>query len=184
MNGRGPHWEFHAVPDPVAGLEAAYQGIYFGLLGWGNSRLNQRLEVRGGDLETRNGWHRVLLVTPWTGLHAYLPEKPHNPPGLPAPEAFETEEEGRVTAGGKVTLAFGGHQRELQVAHDSRLGHHLTEVLLHDVGAFADTEEAMVWARGVAASREGEKETPPSPRPEPRRVSRRDLLRGRLGGGN
>jgi hypothetical protein len=175
-------WEFHAVPDPVAGLEAAYQGIHFDLMGLGNSRLNGRLEVRGEGPETDSGWHRVVLVTPWTALRVYLPEEPDNPRGLPDPAELEREDDGRVTPGGELRLAFGGSEHELEVAYDPRVGHHLVEELLHDMGAFSDTDEALEWAREVARRRDGR----PAPEagkasPEPRRLSRRDLFRGMLG---
>ncbi|HKJ71290.1 MAG TPA: [NiFe]-hydrogenase assembly chaperone HybE [Gammaproteobacteria bacterium] len=174
-------WEFHAVPDPVAGLEAAYQGIHFDLMGLGNTRLNPGLEVRAEGPETEGGWHRVVLVTPWTAQRVYLPVDPATPEGLPNPSNLECEDDGRVTTGVEVTLTFGGRARELEVAYDPRLGHHLTEELLHDMGAFGDTGEALEWAREVARHLDGR--PPPEAagsRPGPRKVTRRELFRGLL----
>lgn len=182
MTGRSPRWEFHAVPDPVAGLKAGYQGIYFDLLGRDDPRLNHRLEIRGEDPETRDGWHRALLVTPWQGFFAYIPADPEDPTGLPAADELEADEEGRVAPGSELGLDFGGRTREVEVAYDPRVGHHLVELLLRDTGAFADTEEALAWARTVAASREGREDPAPAGETGPRQVSRRDLLRGRVGG--
>jgi|GEM_PF-6230974 len=181
MDEHAPRWEFHAVPDPVAGLEAAYQGIHVDLMGMGNPRLNAALEVRGEGPETVGGWHRVLLVTPWTALRVYLPVDPAEPAGLPDPGELECEDDGRVTPGVEVDLSFGGHPCHLEVAYDVRLGHHLVEPLLHDMGAFDDSAEALAWAREVARQLDGA--PPPSPeegRPQPRRMSRRDLFRGFL----
>lgn len=178
-----PHWEFHLVPDPVAGLEAAYQGIHFDLMAVANPRLNERIEVEGADPETADGWHRLLLVTPWTGLRVYLPVDPGDPAGLPEAADLACEADGRVTTGSEVRLAFGGGEVALEVAYDPRLGHHLVEGLLTDMGAFSDTGEAVEWAREVARRRD-RRPRRASDRTPPRsgRLSRRDLLRGRLGG--
>ncbi|MFP4560484.1 MAG: [NiFe]-hydrogenase assembly chaperone HybE [Thiohalorhabdus sp.] len=177
-----PRWDFHPVPDPVAGLEAAYQGIHFELLAYGNPRLNERLEVRAEGPETREGWHRVLLVTPWTAMRVYLPQDPDHPSGLPGPESLEVEDDGRVVPGCEVELVFDGVARALEVAHDLRVGHHLTETLLPSMGAFQDTEEALGWARERAAHRDGQEAPARAAAPAaPRRVSRRDLFRGLLG---
>jgi hypothetical protein len=175
-------WEFHAVPDPVAGLEAAYQGIAFDLMGLNNPRLNARVEVAAEGPETAGGWHRMVLVTPWIAQRVYLPEDPAEPVGLPEPGELECEDDGRVTPGVELKVTFQGAERELEVAYDPRLGHHLVEELLHDMGAFSDTDEALEWAREVARRLDGR----PRPAgdggsPEPRRLSRRDLFRGFLG---
>jgi len=175
-----PHWEFHAVPDPVAGLEAAYQGIQFDLMGMGNPRLNSRLDVRGEGPETVGQWHRILLVAPWTALRVYLPVDPGSPAGLPEPGSLEWEDDGRVTPGVEVDLAFGDRTYSLEVVYDPRLGHHLVEELLHDMGAFGDTGEALDWAREVARRRDGGPPPESGSQPEPRRMSRRDLFRGFL----
>ena len=183
MDDHSPaRWEFHAVPDPVAGLEAAYQGIQFELMGLGNPRLNSRVEVRAEGPEEADGWNRMVLVTPWTALRVYLPRDPAAPEGLPDPETLECEDDGRVTPGTELRLEFSGQGRELEVAYDPRLGHHLVEELLHDMGAFSDTEEALEWARAVARRLDGPSrdQAEDSPRPEPRRLSRRDLFRGFL----
>ena len=179
-----PRWEFHQMPDPVAGLEAAYQGVLFDLMGLGNARINSRLEVTAEGPERAGEWHRVVLVTPWTALRVYLPVTPAQPEGLPAPADLEWEDDGRVTPGVEVALAFGDGTYHLEVAYDPRLGHHLIEELLHDMGAFRDSEEALAWAREVAQRLDGR---PPlarqASRPEPERLSRRDLFRRLLNRG-
>ncbi|MFA9460750.1 [NiFe]-hydrogenase assembly chaperone HybE [Thiohalorhabdus methylotrophus] len=182
MSQDEPRWEFHAVPDPVAGLEAAYQGIQFEMLGYGSPRLNECLEVRAEGPETRDGWHQVLLVTPWAAMQVYLPREPHDLSALPEPAELECEEDGRVVVGAELRFPFDGVIHDLEVAYDTRLGHHLVEMLLTSMGAFQDTEEALVWARERAARRNG-RQTPSDAEssPGPRRVSRRDLFRGLLG---
>ncbi|MFB6260147.1 MAG: [NiFe]-hydrogenase assembly chaperone HybE, partial [Thiohalorhabdaceae bacterium] len=151
-----PRWAFHNMPDPVAGLEAAYQGLLFDLMGLGNARINSRLEVTAGEPETLGEWHRVILVTPWTALRVYLPGTPSRPAGLPEPSELECEEDGRVTPGVEVVLTCGSDTYDLEVAYDPRLGHHLTEELLHDMGAFSDSEEALAWAREIAGRLDGQ----------------------------
>lgn len=176
--GAEARWEFHNVPDPVAGLEAAYQGLLFDLMGMGNPRLNSRLEVSGEGPETAGEWHRVVLVTPWTALRVYLPVHPSQPAGLPEPSELECEDDGRVTPGVEVELAFGDRTYTLEVAYDPRVGHHLIEELRHDMGAFSDNGEALAWAREVARRRDGEPASPSrTAAPEPRKLSRRDLFR-------
>lgn len=179
-----PRWEFHHIPDPVAGLEAAYQGLLFDLMGLGNARINSRIEVVAEGPETVGEWHRVVLVTPWIALRVYLPVTPPGPEGLPEPADLECEDDGRITPGVEVALTFGDRTYDLEVAYDPRVGHHLIEELLHDMGAFSDSQEALAWAREVARRRDGQ---PPSPshasRPEPQRLSRRDLFRRLLNRG-
>ncbi|MEF8793746.1 [NiFe]-hydrogenase assembly chaperone HybE [Thiohalorhabdus sp.] len=177
-------WEFHNVPDPVAGLEAAYQGLLFDLMGMGNPRINNRLEVAGEGPETVGEWHRVILVTPWTAQRVYLPVTPSRPEALPDPADLECEDDGRVTPGVEVALLFGSETRDLEVAYDPRLGHHLTEELLANMGSLGDSQEALAWAREMARRLDGR--APFSARtapPEPQRLSRRDLFRRLLNRG-
>jgi len=179
MSHAVPRWEFHATPDPVAGIEAAYQGIHFEHLGSGDPSMNQLLEVRAEGAETDYGWQRVLLVTPWVAMRVYLPEDPGDLDGLPEPEELEVEEDGRVRSGCKVRFPFQGKIYDLEVAYDPRIGHHLVETLLADMRACEDTEEALHWARIRAGG--GAAEGSESTTKEPRRLSRRDLFRGLLG---
>jgi hypothetical protein len=181
MTDAVPHWEFHEVPDAASGLEAAYQGRYFELLGLNNPRLNSQLEVHAEEAGHQDGWYAVLLLTPWMALRAFLPDDPRNPRSLVAAEELEVDSDGRVVVGSEVTLPVAGIRRTLEVAYDPRVGHHLVEMLAQDMRDFADGDQALAWLRRAAAARDsGEAEAAPS-RPAERRVSRRDLFRGLLG---
>jgi hypothetical protein len=187
MSVAEPHWEFHNVPDPAMGLEAAYQGRFFELLGLNNPRLNQQLEVRAAEAGCQDGWHRVLLLTPWMALRAYVPEEPEAPPGLPEPAELDVDSAGRVAVGEEVALSYGGSRRRLEVAFDPRVGHHLVEVFSHDMRDFGDPDAAWEWLLGRGQARDAGSESPAGDPPPAgkgraeRRVSRRDLFRGLLG---
>lgn len=172
------HWAFHAIPDPRAALTAAYQGLRFDLMGMGSRRLNERLDVRAEHLDTADGWHLLLLVTPWCALRVFLPEDPRAPQGLPDADDLECEADGRVTVGAELPLPFQGETRTVEVAFDPRLGHHLVETLAVDMGAFDDTEEALAWARQRPQTAGSASEPTPTPQ---RQLSRRGLLKGLMG---
>jgi hypothetical protein len=175
-------WEFHHVVDLVTGLEAAYQGLFFERQASGCADCNWDLEVRAADRETLVGWQRALLVTPWTVRRVYVPETPHAPLGLPEAADLPADEAGRVEEGAEVRLDAGRGPVDLEVAFDPRFGHHLVEDLLPGTSGLRDSDEALEWARAVAARRDGqEAEGDEAGAPRRQRLSRRQLFRSLLG---
>lgn len=175
-------WEFHHMVDLATALSAAYQGQSFERQALGDSACNWDLAVRAADAETLADWQRALLVTPWAVLRVYAPRDAHQPAGLPEPTDLPADEAGRVEAGTEVILSDGDRRFDLEVAFDPRIGHHLVEELVPGPSGLRDTDEALEWARAVAARRDGRQPADGAEEgPQRERFSRRQLFRTLLG---
>lgn len=179
-------WEFHPLVDLSTGLVAAYQGLFFERQIDGGSGCNWELELRAVDAEVLGDWQRALLVTPWAVMRVYVPLDPHHPAGLPDPAELPADEAGRVESGTEVRVRDGDRAFDLEVVYDPRIGHHLVEELLPGTSGLRDTDEALEWARAVAARRDGREPAGDSGEgatPRRERLSRRQLFRSLLGRG-
>jgi hypothetical protein len=185
--GETARWEFHPLVDLATALMAAYQGLYFERQIAGGTDCNWSLELRAADAEELTDWQRALLVTPWTVQRVYVPRDPHEPGGLPDAQGLPADAEGRVESGTEVVLEDGGERFHLEVVFDPRIGHHLVEELVPGTSGLRDSEEALAWARAVAAHRDGRDpqggQGAGNGVPERERLSRRQLFRTLLGRG-
>lgn len=124
--------------------------------------LNPALSVEAwGFLHYRQDWLGVL-VTPWFMNLLLLPEPD---------SAWQTQQ-----PGGKFSQAFPHGMFEFTVAHEERIGVYAVCSLFSPMFQFEDQAAAMTAAKAALQGLL----THSAPRP----VSRRDLLRGKLGAGN
>lgn len=146
------------IESSVAELVAHYRQVHDQRMR-GLPILNPALEVAAVDFR-EFGEHAVgVLVTPWFMNLVLLPG---------------TVEWNGVTQGGVATISFPSGDIDFNVAHDERLGTHLTAALFSSVADFPDQDTAVAIAEEIVRNLI-EPEEEPIEQAAPR-YSRRELF--------